>query len=132
MSTPDREVSVFPAWLSRIQTRYMNPAVRPLAPYLPGFAVVEHRGRKSGREYSTPVNAFRFDGKLCVALGHGRTDWAKNVLAAGTAEVRILGRRRRIVNPRIVDREEAGPGLPLAARVVGGRVKLFVADFATD
>ncbi|WP_040825758.1 nitroreductase family deazaflavin-dependent oxidoreductase [Nocardia jiangxiensis] len=132
MSTPDREISLFPEWLDRIQTRYVNPMVRPLAPYLPWFAVVEHRGRKSGRTYSTPVNAFRFDGKLCVALGHGRTDWVKNVLAADGAEVRILGRRWRIVNPRIVDREEAGPGLPLAARVAGARVKLFLADIATD
>jgi deazaflavin-dependent oxidoreductase (nitroreductase family) len=110
----------------------MNPLVRPLAPYLPWFAVVEHRGRKSGRTYSTPVNAFRFGNSLCVGLGHGRTDWVKNVLAAEEAEVRMLGRRHRIVNPRIVDREEAGPGLPLAARVAGARVQLFLADFATD
>ncbi|WP_157121540.1 nitroreductase family deazaflavin-dependent oxidoreductase [Nocardia miyunensis] len=132
MPTPDREISMFPEWLDRIQTRYVNPVIRPLAPYLPWFAVVEHRGRKSGRTYSTPVNAFRFDGKLCVGLGHGRTDWVKNVLAAGEAEVRSLGRRQRIVNPRIVDREDAGPGLPLVARIAGARVKLFLADIATD
>ena len=132
MPTPDLEVSLFPEWLDRIQTRYVNPVVRPLAPYLPWFAVIEHEGRKTGRAYSTPVNAFRFDDTLCVALGHGRTDWVKNVLTAGKAEVRILGRRRRIVNPRVVDREEAGPGLPLAARLAGTRVKLFLADIATD
>ena len=132
MPTPDRNISLFPEWLDRLQTRYVNPVVRPVAPYLPGFAVIEHRGRTSGRPYATPVNAFRFDGKLCVALGHGRTDWVKNVVAAGEAGGRITGRRRRLVNPRIVDREEAGPGLPLAARIAGSRVKLFVADVATD
>ncbi|MGY2063803.1 nitroreductase family deazaflavin-dependent oxidoreductase, partial [Nocardia gipuzkoensis] len=59
-----------------------------------------------------------------------RTDWAKNVVAAGQADVRRLGRQVHVVNPRIVNREDEGPGLPLAARVAGRRLLLFVADIA--
>ncbi|RDI65525.1 nitroreductase family deazaflavin-dependent oxidoreductase [Nocardia pseudobrasiliensis] len=130
MTTIDRGKSIFPEWLDRLQVRYMNPLVRPLAPYLPGFAVIEHRGRKSGRAYSTPVNGFQHRGKFYVALGHGRTDWAKNVVAAGEADVRRLGRRLHVVNARIINREDEGPGLPLAARLAGRRLLLFVADIA--
>ncbi|MTE13219.1 nitroreductase family deazaflavin-dependent oxidoreductase [Nocardia aurantiaca] len=126
MTTDER--TMFPAWFDRLQARYMNPVVRPLAPYLPGFAVIEHRGRKSGRPYSTPVNAFRFDGKLCVVMGHGRTDWIRNVLAAGEADVVRASRRHKLVNPRIVARGEAGPDLPLPARLAARRLPLFMAD----
>ncbi|MFI1913711.1 nitroreductase family deazaflavin-dependent oxidoreductase [Nocardia sp. NPDC020380] len=128
MSTTDHPVSIFPAWFDRFQNKYMNPAIRPLAPYLPGFAVLEHHGRKSGRPFATPVNAFRSGDKFYVALGHGRTDWVKNILAAGEADTRSAFRRYHLVNPRVVDRESAGPGLPLAARVAGRRLELFVAD----
>ncbi len=130
MTTIDRGKSIFPEWLDRLQLRYMNPVMRQLAPYLPGFAVIEHRGRKSGRAYATPVNGFQHRGTFYVALGHGRTDWAKNVAAAGEADVRRLGRRLHLVHPRIVNREDEGPGLPLTARLAGRRLLLFVADIA--
>jgi hypothetical protein len=42
---------LFSAWVDRLQIRYMNPAVRRVARFLPTFAVVKHPGRKSGRSY---------------------------------------------------------------------------------
>ncbi|WP_433561414.1 nitroreductase family deazaflavin-dependent oxidoreductase [Nocardia sp. CA-151230] len=128
---PTTEPNMFPAWLDRLQVRYMNPVVRPLAPYLPGFAVIEHRGRRSGRAYSTPVNAFRFDGSLYVVMGHGRTDWIRNVLAAGEAATSYTFRHYRLVNPRVVGRGEAGPEFPFLARIAARRLPLFVADIAS-
>jgi hypothetical protein len=47
---------LFPPWLDRLQMKYMNPGVRRLAPHLPWFAVLKHRGRKSGKSYETVVN----------------------------------------------------------------------------
>ena len=35
-------------------------------------------------------------------LGHGKTDWVKNVLAAGEADVHLRQADVHIVNPRIV------------------------------
>ena len=42
-----------------VVNRYVNPITRPVAKKLPGFAVLTHRGRKTGRTYRTPINVFR-------------------------------------------------------------------------
>ncbi|WP_225727139.1 MULTISPECIES: nitroreductase family deazaflavin-dependent oxidoreductase [unclassified Nocardia] len=120
--------SIFPAWVDRLQLKYMNPVVRRVGPYLPMFAVIEHRGRKSGKQYSTPVNVLRFDGKLAVVLGHGITDWVRNVRAAGEARVRYSGRTWHATNPRIIERGTGGAELPAIARMMGRRFGVFVVD----
>lgn len=119
---------IFPEWLNRLQIRYMNPVFRRLAPYAPGFAVIEHTGRNSGRSYATPVNAFRAGSTISFGMGHGRSDWAKNILAAGHADIRHKGRRWRLMNPRVVPREQSKSDLPLAARVIGRRLEVLVAE----
>jgi hypothetical protein len=45
--------------VARFNPRVTNRITRPLARWLPGFGVVEHAGRRSGRRYRTPVNVFR-------------------------------------------------------------------------
>jgi hypothetical protein len=57
----------FPAAVERLQIKYFNPMMRPLARFLPAFAVVKHRGRRSGQEYETVVNAFRNGNVLAIA-----------------------------------------------------------------
>ena len=84
---------VFPPLVERLQIKYFNPIVKPIARYLPTFAVVKHRGRTSGTEYETVVNAFRKGNVLAVALAQGKTNWVKNVLAAGEADARLDVRR---------------------------------------
>src|SRR5437764_1476225 len=93
---------LFPAWLNRWQLKYMNPLMHRIARYLPTFAVVKHRGRKSGKTYETVVNAYRKGSVLAVVLGHGKADWVKNVLAAGEAELRVGGRDVHVINPRVL------------------------------
>jgi hypothetical protein len=66
---------LFPAWVDRIQIKYMNPVVRRVARFLPTFAVVKHRGRKSGRQYETVVNVYRKRRVLAILLGHAKADW---------------------------------------------------------
>jgi deazaflavin-dependent oxidoreductase (nitroreductase family) len=71
------------AWFNRHVT---NRITRPLARSLPGFGVVEHAGRRSGRQYRTPVNVFRAGPSYVIALTYGvESDWVQNVLAAGAA-----------------------------------------------
>ena len=82
---------MFPPWFERFQVKYFNPALKPIARYLPGTATIEHRGRKSGKPYETIVTTYRKGNVLAIALGHGKTDWVKNVLAAGEADVQIAG-----------------------------------------
>ncbi|KAA8938832.1 nitroreductase family deazaflavin-dependent oxidoreductase, partial [Mycobacterium sp.] len=102
--------------------------VRPIARYLPGLSVIKHRGRKSGRPYETIVTAYRKGNVLAIALAHGKTNWVKNVLAAGEAEVRLTRETVHITNPRILPAGSDAQGLPWPARLQAGRVGIFVAD----
>jgi deazaflavin-dependent oxidoreductase (nitroreductase family) len=71
-----------------------NRLTRPILRHLPGFGVVEHRGRRSGRVFHTPVNLFPVEGGFVIALTYGPdTDWVKNVLAAGGCHIVTRGRR---------------------------------------
>ena len=55
-----------------------------------------HRGRRSGRSYRTPVNIFATPDGYVIALPYGPgSDWVRNVLAAGEAD---LVTRRRVVH----------------------------------
>ena len=104
-----------------------NRFTRPLAKRLPGFGVVVHLGRKSGRSYSTPVNVFRSRDGYVIALTYGRNaEWAKNVLAAGRCELITGGRRLRLTEPEIVH-DETRAHVP---RLVRAPLRLLrVADF---
>jgi deazaflavin-dependent oxidoreductase (nitroreductase family) len=120
---------IFPDWLDRIQVTVQSPLIRRLGRF-PTFAIIEHRGRKSGRRYETVVRAFCKGPLLAVMLGHGRADWVKNVLAAGEADVRMFRRDVHITNPRIVPIGGDTGGLPWVARLAARRVGIFVADIA--
>jgi deazaflavin-dependent oxidoreductase (nitroreductase family) len=92
-----------PGWLARFNRGVTNRVSKPFAQRLPGFAVVAHDGRRSGRRYQTPVNLFRSEDHYVVALTYGRDrDWVKNVLAAGGCKVQTRGTSIRLVHPRIV------------------------------
>jgi deazaflavin-dependent oxidoreductase (nitroreductase family) len=108
----------------------MNPLVKRLARFTPGVAKIEHRGRKSGKTYQTVVAPFRRGNVLAIALGHGKTDWVKNVLAAGEADVHFGRKSVHIVNPRIVPAGGDADGLPFMARVQSGKMGVLVADIA--
>lgn len=91
-----------PKTLARFNRVVTNPIVRHVAGRLPGFAIVTHVGRRSGRVHRTPVNLFRPDGRWVIALTYGSdSQWVRNVMAAGECEVETRGKRIRLVEPRI-------------------------------
>ena len=45
--------------------------------------LLEVRGRKSGKRYSTAVNLLEIDGKRFLVAPRGRTQWVRNAEAAG-------------------------------------------------
>ncbi|MDY6999396.1 MAG: nitroreductase family deazaflavin-dependent oxidoreductase [Actinomycetota bacterium] len=119
---------MFPEWLDRIQIKYFNPVIKPLGGKVPGLSLIKHRGRTSGRSYETVVTAYRRGDQLAVVLGHGQTDWAKNILAAGEADVRLFRDEVHIVNPRIVPNGDDVAALPAIARRQAKNIAVFVAD----
>jgi deazaflavin-dependent oxidoreductase (nitroreductase family) len=61
-----------------------NPIQRLWAARLHHMAVIEHRGRSTGKDYRTPVMAFVVGGEFVVFLNYGtESDWVRNVQAAG-------------------------------------------------
>jgi deazaflavin-dependent oxidoreductase (nitroreductase family) len=92
-----------PKGLARFNLKVTNRITGPFANRLPGFAIVHHKGRKSGIERTTPVNMFRDGDDYVIALTYGRdSQWVKNVLAAGEFDVVTRRKRVHLKDPRIV------------------------------
>ena len=89
---------------------------------MPLYAVLHHRGRKSGREYAIPVALVPTHSQdiFLIALPWGiTTNWAQNVLAAGGATVTWKGRDWVTTGPRIV-------GTDVAVALARGPVRVVV------
>ena len=121
---------IFPVAVENFQVKYFNPLIKPIARFLPGMATIKHRGRKSGKPYETIVTAYRKGNVVAIALGHGKTDWVKNVLAAGEADLQFIRKSVHLTNTRIVPAGTGAEGLPFMAKAQAKRVAIFVADIA--
>jgi deazaflavin-dependent oxidoreductase (nitroreductase family) len=105
----------------------LNRVTKHIAPWMPGFGVVVHRGRRSGRRYQTPVNVFASEDGYTFALTYGPdTDWVRNVLAASGCELCTRGRVIRLVSPRLFHDEARRDIRPLERQVLRA---IGVADF---
>ncbi len=88
--------------------RKLTQITRPLALRSAGKAgsntsLIRHVGRRSGKAYETPVVAVQHDHSVFIALPYGeRTDWLKNVLASGRAEVVTEGTPHSVNRPEVV------------------------------
>ena len=105
--------------VAEFNKKYANHVTRRFAAVLPGFGVVTHRGRKSGRSYSIPVTVYRRPGGWAFALIYGEGDWVKNVLAAGGAQLHTRGRDHIVTNPRI-ERDPTRAAMPFGVRTILG------------
>ena len=102
-----------------VATRYLNPLTRPFAGWLPGFAILTHRGRTSGRTYRTPINVFRRGDAYVFFLTYGQNvQWVKNVLAAGEASIRTRGQDVGLTEPQLIEDPERRLA-PWPVRAVG-------------
>src|ERR1700758_1921319 len=79
-------------WLARINIAFTNRITSLFAGWLPGFGILSHVGRKSGKIYRTPVNVFRAPSEFIIALTYSsQCEWVKNVLPAGGGEPETRG-----------------------------------------
>jgi deazaflavin-dependent oxidoreductase (nitroreductase family) len=120
-----------PPALERFQIKYMNPLMRPFSKWMPGFAVIKHRGRTSGKDYETIVTAYREGNVLAIGLIHGKTNWVKNVLAAGEADIHVARKDLHLVNPRVLPAGTVDPSLPRIPQMLAKRQGTFVADVSS-
>jgi deazaflavin-dependent oxidoreductase (nitroreductase family) len=111
-----------PRWVARANKNGLNRITKFVAPWAPGWAVVVHRGRTSGRTFRTPLWAFRREGGYVIALTYGsNADWVRNVIAAGGCELESRGRRYQLGAPRVY-RDENATGMPRFIRFMLRRV----------
>ncbi len=111
-----------PRGLARFNRHATNLLGRRVARWLPGSAIVVHRGRRSGALYRTPVAVFGRPGGYVVALTYGpRADWVQNVLAAGACDLEIRGRRVHVAQPRVV-RDRRRQAVPIVVRPILGLI----------
>jgi deazaflavin-dependent oxidoreductase (nitroreductase family) len=108
MASPAPRQSLPPALLIK--------ATAPLAwalagrPWFPLWAVVRHRGRRSGKPYATPVAIIPTRSQVTFLIGlpwGPSTNWAQNVLAAGEAMLVWRGQEIKVTNPRLTGPEVA-------------------------
>ena len=103
-----------PRFMGRVNKRIFNPmeirrGKRP---------VLTHVGRSTGTAYRTPMDAHAVaGGYVFFVLYTSRCDWVQNVLAAGSARLRIEGAEVDLRAPRLIDADEAG-------EAVDGSVKM--------
>ena len=88
-------------WLAKINIAFTNRITSLFAGWLPGFGILTHVGRKSGKVYPTPVNVFRMPNGFVIALTYSsQSEWVKNVLAAGGCELKTVGKKYQLVAPK--------------------------------
>lgn len=109
--------------VARFNRTVGNRLVGPVLTRLPGFGTIHHRGRRSGRMYRTPVKLFRDGPRYVVTLPYGpRSDWVRNVLAAGGCELTTRGRRIRLVRPTVA-RDDGRVPVPALTRLILRRIR---------
>jgi deazaflavin-dependent oxidoreductase (nitroreductase family) len=90
-------------WLAKINIVFTNRITGLFAGWLPGFGILTHVGRKSGKVYRTPVNVFRGSNGFIVALTYSsQSEWVKNVLAGGECELKTRGKKHQLSSPKVV------------------------------
>jgi deazaflavin-dependent oxidoreductase (nitroreductase family) len=107
-------------WVAAFNLVFTNRITTLFAARLPGFGIVTHVGRKSGRHYRTPVNVFREPDGFLIALTYGPSaEWVKNVLAAGGGQLETRHVLYQLSAPTIVHDPTRRRFPPLVRMILG-------------
>ena len=102
----DRRNPLLRALFKSLELLYKTPLRVFLGRY---YLVLKHRGRRSGRIYSTVLDIAHVDkatGEVFVSSGWGdRSDWWRNLKASDAVEIRI-GRKTFVPEQRFLDDDE--------------------------
>lgn len=88
----------------RLNASLLNPRQMETAGQPGAFAqILRHTGRTSGKTFETPLGIEPTDDGFVIALVYGNdSQWLRNVLAAGQAEVVVEGRTHAVDRPEVV------------------------------
>jgi deazaflavin-dependent oxidoreductase (nitroreductase family) len=88
---------------------------------LPHNYLLQVRGRKSGRTYSTPVDVLDYMGGRFLVCGRGETQWVRNARAAGRVTLAKGGRSTEFTLREVLDGDK-----PAILKAYAERFKLTV------
>jgi deazaflavin-dependent oxidoreductase (nitroreductase family) len=107
-------------WVAAFNLAVTNRITSRFAARFPGFGILTHVGRKSGRFYRTPVNVFREPNGFLIALTYGREwEWVRNVVAAEGCQLETRRVRYQLSAPTIVH-DPARRRFPHVVRMILG------------
>jgi hypothetical protein len=96
--------------------RIVNPVILNVAGTgCYSVSLLKHVGRRSGREYATPVAAFPLGDGFVFALLYGdlaTVDWCRNVMASGECTLKALGREYILKRPEMISASDALAAYP--------------------
>lgn len=105
------------SWPGRLANAVTGTLVRWGVP-MGQLTLLTVRGRKSGKDYSLPINPIVRDGVYWLVSPYGEVSWVRNLRAAG--EARLTSRRKtRTVKVAEVGGVEAAPILKQYLEKVG-------------
>jgi len=105
-------------WVAAFNRTILNRITSRFANRLPGFGILTHVGRKSGRLYRTPVNVFLVPEGFLIALTYGRdSEWVRNVLAAGGCQLETRRVLYQLSAPTIVH-DPTRRRFPMLVRII--------------
>jgi deazaflavin-dependent oxidoreductase (nitroreductase family) len=112
-----------------VNKKFTNKLTMPIAGKGFGhFAVLTHKGRRTGTLYRIPLIAEPAPDGFVIALTYGRkVDWAANVLAAGGCSLRWKNSDYALGRPEFIDRETGLKAFPLIFRI--GLRAMGISDF---
>ena len=122
--------------LIRSAARVVNPLVLRFAGgrHMPVLGVLHHQGRRTGREYATPLGIRpAAGGGFVMPLTFGEAaGWYRNIRAAGRCVITWRGSDHAVTDPVIVDRATALPAFPryeqLSLRLIGVQQFVWLRD----
>jgi hypothetical protein len=111
-------------WVSdrtRRLTKRLNPYLRRVAGTRLGMlyfnlSALHHVGRRSGRNYVTPLSAYPLGDGFVLAVAYPYVDWRENVLAAGKCTLTWNGKEYALERPEVIPRAEAMKAYPLLVK----------------
>jgi hypothetical protein len=91
------------------------------------WAVIFHRGRRSGKEYITPIVAVRENSSFIIPLPYGQqVDWFQNIMAAGSCDLIYRGKMYHASKPEMIPFEE---GIGVFAGWVQARLRRLNTEY---
>ena len=115
-----------PLQVARFNRVVTNRLTGRIATYLPLFGVLVHTGRRTHRQYRTPLNVFVADAEhFVIALTYGPdVEWLKNLKASGGGQMETRRQTWAVTEPRVFH-DERRAAMPHPVRLVLGLTKVY-------